>query len=171
VLAAMRRTTVTDRCPFEISWGAFTRGLMKIYRDRTGSALGPCEHFDFDTRSVDLAPSRKQTDFRRFYPDPIPDNVAFDEWGVHGGPGWIGNFTGRIVRHRSVFDYRIQCVFFAEVFEEVLLSPTVKHPIRDFGIGQISPRGQDWRLMSVVGQTGDLPHTQLALEQAHLLVS
>ena len=87
VLAAMRRTTMPDRCPFEISWGAFTPGLMQVYRGRTGSTLEPCEHFDFDTRSGNLAPSRKQADFRRFYPEPIPDNVAFDEWGVGMVPG------------------------------------------------------------------------------------
>ena len=89
----MRRTTVPDRCPFEISWGAFTPGLMAVYRERTGSALDPWEHFDFDTRSVDLAPTRKQTDFRRFYPDTIPDNVAFDEWGVGMVPGPVEHFV------------------------------------------------------------------------------
>jgi uroporphyrinogen decarboxylase len=93
VLAAMRRTTMPDRCPFEISWGALTPGLMAVYRDRTGSSLDPCEHFDFDTRSVDLAPSRKQADFRRFYPNPIPDNVAFDQWGVGTVPGPVEHFV------------------------------------------------------------------------------
>ncbi len=70
-----------DRCPFEISWGAFTPGLMEVYREHTGSGLEPCEFFDFDTRSVNLAATRKQTDFRRFYQETIPDNVVFDEWG------------------------------------------------------------------------------------------
>ena len=93
VLAAMRRTTVPDRCPFEISWGAFTPGLMKVYRERTGSALDPCEHFDFDTRSVDLEPTRKQTDFRRLYPHPIPEHVVFDEWGVGMVPGPLEHFV------------------------------------------------------------------------------
>lgn len=93
VLAAMRRTALPDRCPFEISWGAFTPGLMKVYRDRTGSALEPCEHFDFDTRSVDLAPTRKQTDFRRFYQEPVPDHVVFDEWGVGMVPGPLEHFV------------------------------------------------------------------------------
>jgi len=93
MLAAMRRTTLPDRCPFEISWGAFTPGLMKVYRDRTGSGLEPCEHFDFDTRSVNLAPTRKQTDFRRSYPDPIPDNVVIDEWGVGMVPGPVEHFV------------------------------------------------------------------------------
>lgn len=89
----MRRTTLPDRCPFEISWGAFTPGLMKVYRERTGSGLEPCEYFDFDTRSVNLAPTRKQTDFRRFYPDPIPEDVAFDEWGVGTVPGPVEHFV------------------------------------------------------------------------------
>jgi uroporphyrinogen decarboxylase len=93
VLAALRRTVLPDRCPFEISWGAFTPGLMKVYWERTGSAREPCEHFDFDTRSVDLAPTRKQTDFRRFYPDPVPDNVLFDEWGVGMVPGPLEHFV------------------------------------------------------------------------------
>lgn len=82
VLNAMRRSAKPDRCPFEISWGAFTPGLMAVYREQTGSPLEPCEYFDFDTRSVDLVATRKQTDFRRFYKDALPENVVFDEWGV-----------------------------------------------------------------------------------------
>jgi uroporphyrinogen decarboxylase len=82
VLTAMRRSGQPDRCPFEISWGAFTPGLMATYRNQTGSGLEPCEYFDFDTRSVDLVPTRKQTDFRLCYASPLPDTVMFDEWGV-----------------------------------------------------------------------------------------
>lgn len=89
----MRRTGPPDRCPFEISWGAFTPGLMKVYRERTGSAADPWEYFDFDTRSVDLAPTRKQTDFRRFFPDAIPADVIFDEWGVGMVPGPLEHFV------------------------------------------------------------------------------
>ena len=89
----MRRTALPDRCPFEISWGAFTPGLMNVYRERTGSAVDPCEHFDFDTRSVDLEPTRKQTDFRRFYPDPIQEDVVFDEWGVGMVAGPLEHFV------------------------------------------------------------------------------
>ena len=89
----MRRTALPDRCPFEISWGAFTPGLMNVYRERTGSAVDPCEHFDFDTRSVDLEPTRKQPDFRRFYPDPIQEDVVFDEWGVGMVAGPLEHFV------------------------------------------------------------------------------
>jgi uroporphyrinogen decarboxylase len=93
VLAAMRRTALPDRCPFEISWGAFTPGLMKVYRERTGSTVEPCEHFDFDTRSVNVEPTRMQTDFRRFYAHPIPEKVVFDEWGVGMVPGSFEHFV------------------------------------------------------------------------------
>lgn len=76
VLSAMQRSGPVDRFPFEISWGAFTPGLMATYRNQTGSALEPCEYFDFDTRSVDLVPTRKQTDFRLCYASPLSDTVA-----------------------------------------------------------------------------------------------
>lgn len=88
----MRRSQRPDRCPFEISWGAFTPGLMAVYRERTGSALDPCEHFDFDTRSVNLEPTRKETDFRRYQPGPLPDTVFFDEWGIGMVPGPVEHF-------------------------------------------------------------------------------
>jgi len=93
VLAAMRRTSVPDRCPFEISWGAFTPSLMATYRQRTGSDLEPCEFFDFDTRSVNIGPTRQSVDFRGCFAEPVPDRVIFDEWGVGMVPGSTEHFV------------------------------------------------------------------------------
>ena len=81
VLSAMRRTAKPDRVPFEISWGAFTPGLMKVYQERTGSTLDPAEYFDFDTRLVNLAPTTKKTDFRKYFAGELPSDVIWDEWG------------------------------------------------------------------------------------------
>lgn len=89
----MRRNRQVDRFPFEISWGAFTPGLMAAYRKHTGSGLDPCEYFDFDTRSVDMVPTRKQTDFRFFHAGTLPDTVMFDEWGVGMMPGSTEHFV------------------------------------------------------------------------------
>jgi uroporphyrinogen decarboxylase len=77
----MRRTGVPDRVPFEISWGAFTPGLMEVYRQRTGSTLDPAEYFNFDTRFVTIGPTRKRTDFTKWYSVSLPKNVVWDEWG------------------------------------------------------------------------------------------
>jgi len=87
VLVAMRRTGKPDRVPFEISWGAFTPGLMKVFRERTGSQLDPAEYFDFDTRSVSLNPTTKTTNFRAWFDEEPQSNVIWDEWGygaIHG---------------------------------------------------------------------------------------
>jgi len=92
----MRRSAKPDRCPFEISWGAFTPGLMAVYRERTAANLEPCEYFDFDTRSVDLVPTRKQTDFRLFHTGTLPDTVMFDEWGV----GMMAGSTEHFVEYK-----------------------------------------------------------------------
>jgi uroporphyrinogen decarboxylase len=92
-LNAMRRRGPVDRCPFEISWGAFTPSLLNVYRQETGSKLEPCEFFDFDTRSVNIAPTRRRTDFRACYAGEVPDNVVFDEWGVGKVPGQLEHFV------------------------------------------------------------------------------
>ena len=92
VLTALRRTGRPDRTPFEISWGAFTPGLMKTFRDRTGATDEPDEFFDFDTRSVNLNPTRKQTDFRRCFDQALPDDVVWDEWGYGAVRGSVEHF-------------------------------------------------------------------------------
>ncbi len=92
VLTALRRTGVPDRVPFEISWGAFTPGLMNVFRERTGSQLDPAEYFDFDTRSVNLNPTQKQTDFRRWFETKLPAAVIWDEWGYGSLQGSMEHF-------------------------------------------------------------------------------
>lgn len=87
VLQAMRRTGKPDRVPFEISWGAFTPALMNVYKRETGAEIEPDEYFDFDTRSVNLNPTRKQTDFSKYFKCELPRNIIFDEWGVGAVPG------------------------------------------------------------------------------------
>lgn len=92
VLTAMRRTGKPDRVPFEISWGAFTPGLMKVFRERTGSEMEPDEYFDFDTRSVSLNPTRKQIDFRRWFDAELPADIIWDEWGYGSVQGSMEHF-------------------------------------------------------------------------------
>jgi uroporphyrinogen decarboxylase len=82
VLKTLKRKGIPDRVPFEISWGAFTPGLMQVFRNRTGSTESPDVYFDFDTRSVNLNPTRKSTSFKRFFDKGIEPDAIFDEWGV-----------------------------------------------------------------------------------------
>lgn len=93
VLNALRREGKPDRVPFEISWGAFTPSLMEIYRRGTGSNDPPEVYFDFDTRSVDLNPTKKTVDFRRFFADDLPADTIFDEWGCGSVPGSFEHFV------------------------------------------------------------------------------
>jgi uroporphyrinogen decarboxylase len=93
VLTALRREGTPDRLPFEISWGAFTPSLMQVYRRETGATVEPDEYFDFDTRSVDLNPTRKTTDFTRYFAAPLPSNAIFDEWGCGSVPGSFQHFV------------------------------------------------------------------------------
>lgn len=87
VLTALRRQGKPDRTPFEISWGAFTPDLMDVYKKETKSSLEPDEYFDFDTRSVNLNPTTKKTDFQKYFSQKFPDNLVIDEWGIGGKPG------------------------------------------------------------------------------------
>jgi uroporphyrinogen decarboxylase len=93
VLTALRRDGVPDRLPFEISWGALTPSLMEVYRRETGAAVSPEEYFDFDTRSVDLNPTQRSTDFGRYFSTSIPSNATFDEWGCGTVPGSMEHFV------------------------------------------------------------------------------
>lgn len=93
VLTALRRSGVPDRVPFEISWGAFTPGLMEVYRERTGSTLDPAEYFDFDTRFVTVGPTRKKSDFAKWYSVALPSNVLWDEWGYGMVRGSVEHFV------------------------------------------------------------------------------
>ena len=92
VLTAMNRKGKPDRVPLEISWGAFTPELMEVYRRETGSALDPSEELDFDTRKVGINPTRKNTDFQKYFTEKLPDNVVMDEWGIGGVPGSLKHF-------------------------------------------------------------------------------
>jgi uroporphyrinogen decarboxylase len=92
VLIAMRRTGKPDRVPFEISWGAFTPGLMEIYRQRTGSTLDPAEYFDFDVRLVNIDPTRKKADFSAWFKEPPLPTTIWDEWGYGGIRGSLEHF-------------------------------------------------------------------------------
>lgn len=93
VLTALRREGSPDRLPFEISWGAFTPSLMEIYRQKTGATVAPDEYFDFDTRSVDLNPTRRTSDCRRYFAYPLPPQAILDEWGCGSVPGSIEHFV------------------------------------------------------------------------------
>jgi uroporphyrinogen decarboxylase len=93
VLRTLRREGQPDRLPFEISWGAFVPSLMAVYRKRTGATVGPDEHLDFDTRSIDLNPTRRKTDFRSYFRGGVPSNVNFDEWGAGSTPGTFEHFA------------------------------------------------------------------------------
>jgi uroporphyrinogen decarboxylase len=92
VLKTLRREGKPDRLPFEISWGAFTPSLMEVYRRETDAADPPEVYFDFDTRSVDLNPTQKATDFRRFFA-ALPASAIFDEWGCGSVPGSFEHFV------------------------------------------------------------------------------
>lgn len=51
-----------DRIPYEFS---FTPSLMETFKQRCGSE-DVVEYFDFDMRSVYIAPTRLKTDFSRY---------------------------------------------------------------------------------------------------------
>jgi uroporphyrinogen decarboxylase len=96
VLTAMRRTKVPDRVPFEISWGAFTPGLMDIYRKQTHSTLDPEDYFDFDIRFVTINSTRKKADFTKWFDTALPADVFWDEWGI----GMLHGSMEHFVQHK-----------------------------------------------------------------------
>jgi len=53
--------------------------------------------------------------------ESIQLGVSLTEAGVQGGPGRVGNFARGVIRHRVVFDQRIQRIFLTQILEKVLL--------------------------------------------------
>jgi len=82
VLNTLKRKEKPDRVPFEISFGAFTPRLMKVYKEKTGSASPPEEYYNFDTRNVFPDKSIQETDFAGFFEKEIKSEATFNEWGI-----------------------------------------------------------------------------------------
>jgi len=87
VLTTLRRK-VPDKVPREISWGAFTPALMKVFKEKTG-ANNPAEYFNFEVRSVMPAPTKKIEDFSVYYAKKLPnkttksaEETSPNEWGI-----------------------------------------------------------------------------------------
>jgi len=86
VLTALRRR-VPDRVPREMG---FTPPMLEEFRHRT-EATDSAEHFDFEVRTVDLAPTRQQVDFSP-YLGPLPPDAWVNEWGIGHVPGSLYHF-------------------------------------------------------------------------------
>jgi uroporphyrinogen decarboxylase len=139
----MRRTGKPDRVPFEISWGAFTPGLMGVYKQRTGSTLDPAEYFDFDTRLVNLDPTRTNTDFTRWFSEPPLPNAIWDEWGYGALRGSMEHFL----------EYRYHPLAECKSAEEIIAYrwPDVDADYRFEGVGRATRSYQE-RGYAVTGE-------------------
>lgn len=93
VLTALAREE-PDKVPRELSYGAFTPALMKVFVEKTGS-IDPTEYFNFEVRPVNLKPTRKAYDFSRYLSD-LPDKVYISEWGVASFTGSLYHFMRSI---------------------------------------------------------------------------
>ena len=102
--------------------------------------------------------------------EPVQMRISPAHFGVRGGPSRIGHFARRVVRRCGILRQCIQGILLAQVFEKVFLPPAIKHPIRHLRGGQIAAGSKDGRLVAVIHAAGHLSQSQLALEQAHVLV-
>jgi hypothetical protein len=78
------------------------------------------------------------------------------ELGIDLGPLRIGHLARGVVRLHRVVDERVEGVLFAKVLEEVLLPPPLEHPIGNLDGGRVAAGGDDGRLVTVLGEPGDL---------------
>jgi uroporphyrinogen decarboxylase len=86
VLAAMRRQ-VPDKVPREMS---FTPLILDEFRRRTG-VTHPADYFDFEVRTVSVAPTDQQADFSP-YLGPLPPDAWVNEWGIGHVRGSLYHF-------------------------------------------------------------------------------
>lgn len=89
VLTALRREQ-PDRVPRELSFGAFTPALMKVFQEKTGTT-DPAEYFNFEVRSISFQSPQERLDFSHYY-DNLPTNTVIDDWGVARVPGTFYHF-------------------------------------------------------------------------------
>jgi len=93
-----------DRVPREISWGAFTPALMKVFREKTG-ADDPAEYFNFEVRPVNWAPTKFKKNLKELFKDYLPDlseEAVVGEWGIASLPGSMYHFTRNIHPMRNL---------------------------------------------------------------------
>jgi len=81
------RRRVPDRVPREMG---FTPPVLDEFRRRTG-ATDPADYFDFEVRTVNLAPTRQEVDFSP-YLGSLPPNAWVNEWGIGHVPGSLYHF-------------------------------------------------------------------------------
>lgn len=96
VLTALRRQ-VPDRVPREMG---FTPPVLEEFRRRT-DATDLADYFDFEVRTVTLAPTRQQVDFSP-YLGPLPSNAWVNEWGIGHVPGSLYHFHDYVHPLRNV---------------------------------------------------------------------
>jgi len=89
VLTTLRRE-VPDCVPRELSFGAFTPALMKVFQEKTG-ATDPAEYFNFEVRKINFHSPPEHPDFLRYY-ESLPANAVIDDWGVARVPGMYYHF-------------------------------------------------------------------------------
>jgi len=80
-----------DRVP---KWMEFTPFVLDEFKKRTGKD-DPIDYFKMDFREVRPNPTKKETDFNRYF-DFIPKNFTIDEWGVGYVKGSLYHFRRRI---------------------------------------------------------------------------
>lgn len=111
--------------------------------------------------------------------------VAFNSWhtaaiarvrctdlpqcGVGGCPRGVGDLAVGVVGLDLVVHQCIEQKLLAQVLEEVLLPPALKHPVRHLDGRQVAPRGEDRGLMAIA-QARDLAQAKRAVAQPHALV-
>jgi len=88
VLAALGHR-VPDRVPKEAS---FTPHLYQVFKEQTGST-DPAAYFGMEMRHVGFAGTRRETDFRPFYPEGLPEGTTITEHGTAHVPGSFYHFT------------------------------------------------------------------------------
>jgi len=103
VLTALSRKK-PDKVPREISWGAFTPALMRVFREKTG-ASDPAEYFNFEVRPVNWAPTKFKKNLKELFKDYLPDlpkEAVVDEWGIASVSGSMYHFVRSIHPMRNL---------------------------------------------------------------------
>lgn len=84
ILRALSRQK-PDRIPFAFE---FSPALFKIFQEKEKTTLWELEYYDFDLRIVNIKPTNKKIDWKKYYKDKdLPEETEFNEFGIADVPG------------------------------------------------------------------------------------
>lgn len=102
MLRALRRQE-PDKVPWCIP--ALAPALQKIFHEMENTNLSLMEYYDYEHRNISIKPTKKKTDWSRYYSE-LPPTAQINEWGVAKVPLGDYHFTHMLHPLQNAFSVK-----------------------------------------------------------------